>query len=226
MTLRSCLVLALIAGVVGAFIGRALPRDAPSTQPTPSASSASSAAEPAGRRCQTERAELASTKAHLAICMAFGTRAPETEPSGVPEAPEPSPPELEPTDPQRMSSAEEIQHNRKLLDSYSEAVIVQHYDGRTGVYKPDEWPIDGDGYIVARKLPSGELGWYAGPDAGPRSDPAAFRPSNPPNTPLPTMRREADGTITIGGKPASPGVQFMFGGKTDEPAKPQQGDAP
>jgi hypothetical protein len=222
MTARICLVLALLAGVVGAFIGRAMPRDAPSSQATPSASSAPSTAEPAGRSCKPERAELASSKAHLAICMAFAARAPETEPSGVPE---PDAPELKPTDAQRISSSEEIRRNRKRLDSYPEAVIVQHDDGRTGVYLPDEWPIDGDGVIIARKLPSGELGWYAGPDAGPRSDPAAFRPSDPPNIPSVTWGREPDGTITVNGKPASPGVQRMFGGKVDEPAEPQQGGA-
>ncbi|WP_437538168.1 hypothetical protein WME79_19730 [Sorangium sp. So ce726] len=121
-----------------------------------------------------------------------------------------------------MSKVEEIRRNRRLLDSYSEAVIVQHDDGRTGVYKPDEWPDDGDGYIVARKLPSGRLGVYAGPDAGPRTDPDAFRPWDPPIPPRPVWNREPDGTITINGKPASPGVQFMFGGKIDEPSKPPQ----
>ncbi|WP_437986940.1 hypothetical protein [Sorangium sp. So ce117] len=153
--------------------------------------------------------------------MALRSRVPEAEPSGVAKPSEADPPESQPFD-QRMSKVEEIRRNRRLLDSYSEAVIVQHYDGRTGVYKPDEWPDDGDGYIVARKLPSGRLGWYAGPDAGPRTDPDAFRHWDPPIPPRPIWKREPDGTITINGKPASPGVQFMFGGKIEQPPKPPQ----
>jgi hypothetical protein len=222
MTVRICLVLALLAGVVGAFVTRTMQRDAPSTQPTPSASSAPSTAESAGHRCKPERAELAESRAHLAICMAFVMQASETVPPGVPE---PDLPKIEPIDSQSILNSEEVQRNRKRLDSYPEAVIVQHYDGRTGVYKPDEWPVDGDGIIVARKLSSGELGWYAGPDAGPRSDPAAFRPSDPPTIPSTIWGREPDGTITINGKPAADSVQFMFGGKVNEPAKSQQGDA-
>lgn len=225
MTIRSCLALAVIAGVVGALIGRAMPLDASSNQATPSVSSTPLAAEPPGRNCKAERAELVTIKAHLAICMAFSTRAPETEPSGAPEVSEPEALEFDPLHPQGIAKSEEIRRNRERLNSYPEAVVVQHYDGRTGVYKPDEWPIDGDGVIIARKLPSGDLGWYGGPDAGPRSDPAAFLPSDPPNTPLPIMRREPDGTITLDGKPAADSVQFMFGGKIDGSAESQQGSA-
>ncbi|WP_438018108.1 hypothetical protein WMF18_03065 [Sorangium sp. So ce315] len=123
-------------------------------------------------------------------------------------------------DPQSMRGTEEIRRNRQLLDSYPEAVIVRHHDGSTGIYKPDEWPSDGDGEIVARKLPSGEIGWYAGPDAGPRSDPAAFRPSEPPTIPSTTWGRAPDGTITIDGKPAPAELQRMFGGSVDGSAKP------
>jgi hypothetical protein len=108
------------------------------------------------------------------------------------------------------------------LDSYSEAVIVQHFDGRTGVYKPDEWPIDGDGIIIARKLPSGDIAWYAGPDAGPRSDPAAFRIPPARDIDEVVIDRAPDGTITINGKPADNAVQRMFGGKV----RPEQEDAP
>ncbi|WP_441286625.1 hypothetical protein ACSRUE_30380 [Sorangium sp. KYC3313] len=153
--------------------------------------------------------------------MALRSRVPEAGPSGAAKPSEPDPPESQPFD-QRMSKVEEIRRNRRLLDSYSEAVIVQHYDGRTGVYKPDEWLDHGDGYIVARKLPSGRIGYYAGPDAGPRTDPDAFRPWDPPVPPRPVWKREPDGTITINGKPASPGVQFMFGGKLDQPSNPPQ----
>lgn len=214
MTIRGCLLFALIAGVAGAFIGWVSMRDAPGAQAFPSASSPRSTAAPPGRDCREERADLASTKAKLDICMTLRARVPEAESSDIVEPSEADPPESQPFD-QRMSKVEEIRRNRRLLDSYSEAVIVQHDDGRTGVYKPDEWPDDGDGYIVARKLPSGRLGVYAGPDAGPRTDPDAFRPWDPPIPPRPVWNREPDGTITINGKPASPGVQFMFGGKID-----------
>jgi hypothetical protein len=223
MTTRSCFVFALIAGLLGASIGWAVPRDASSVPAVPSVSSKRSA--PAESRCKAERTGLASIKVQLAICRAYGGPGPEEEPSRAPELSEPDHPESELRRP-RLPSAEEIRRNRELLDSYSEAVIVYHHDGTTGVYKPDEWPIDGDGYIVARKLGDGTLGWYAGPDAGPRSDPAAFRPWEPQIEPLPVMRRELDGTITLDGKPASPSVQFMFGGEVEKPAKPQQSDTP
>jgi hypothetical protein len=118
--------------------------------------------------------------------------------------------------------AAEIKRNRKLLKTYPEAVIVQHFDGRTGIYKPDEWPIDGDGIIVARKLPSGDIAWYAGPNAGSRSDPAAFRvPPAPSDLVEPIIETAPDGTIMINGKPADNAVQRMFGGKV----QPEQGEA-
>lgn len=220
MTVRNCLVFAFIAGVMGAFIGRAMPRDVSNIQAVPSASFTPSAAAPAGLNCKAERKNIESFKAQLATCMANGAPAPETEAENVPELSE-----SELQDP-HLPSTEERREYRRRLDSYPEAVIVRHHDGTTGVYAPDEWPIDGDGTIVARKLSSGELAWYAGPDAGPRSDPAAFRTSDPPNISLPALKREPDGTITINGKPASSGVQFMFGGKVDKAAKPSPGDDP
>jgi len=214
MTIRTCLVLALIVSVVGGIIGRLAPHNATS-------SPASSSAAPDRRRCEAARAVLASTKAQLAICTAFGARVPETEPSGVPEVSDSDLLKPEAIDP-RLPSAEDRQMWREFVDGDSETVLVRHFDGTLGVYKPDEWPVDGDGVIIGRKLPDGRLGWYAGPDAGPRSDPAAFQPWEPQIGPLPVMRREPDGTITLDGKPASPSVQFMFGGKVEEPAKPQQ----
>jgi hypothetical protein len=145
--------------------------------------------------------------------MAFFARSPKAEPSDVPERSEADAPGFEHVDPQQTPNAAEIRRNRELLDSYSEAVIVQHPDGTTGVYKPDEWPIDGDGVIVARKLPGGEIGWYAGPDAGPRSDPAAFRQVDLPKIVPPVIVREPDGTLTVNGKPGAPALQRMFPGK-------------
>ena len=222
MTIRTCLVLATIVGLVGGLIGRLAPHNATSVQVAPSP--APSSAAPVRGRCEAARAVLASTKVQLAICTAsraFDARAPETEPSGVPEVSEPDIRKPESIDP-RLPSAEDTQIWREFVDSDSGALLVRHFDGTLGIYNPDEWPIDGDGVIMGRKLPDGRLGWYAGPDAGPRSDPAAFQPWEPPVDRLPVMRREPDGTITLDGKPASPSVQFMFGGKVEEPAKPQQ----
>jgi len=223
MKIHSSVAIILIAGIVGAVIGRTLLRNGPSAQPALSASSAPEAVTPAVHGCQTARSELALTRTQLAICMAFDTRASETEPSGVPQVSEPEPSKFESTGLPRISRAEEIRQNRKLLKTYSEAVIVQLDDGRTGVYRPDEWSIDGDGVIVARKLPSGDIGWYSGPTAGPRSDPAAFR-TFPDSSDVvePIVETAPDGTILVNGEPADPVVQRMFGRN----AKPTQGGGP
>jgi hypothetical protein len=209
-------VLIIIAGLVGAFIGRAMPGDAPDVgdapeaQANPIASSVPAVLIPSDQSCEVERSEISSTKTRLAICKAFNTEVyPEAIPSGVSAADPPG-------------DASEIRERRRRLDSYSEAVIVQHFDGRTGVYKPDEWPIDGDGIIIARKLPSGDIAWYAGPDAGPRSDPAAFRIPPARDIDDAVIDRAPDGTILINGKPADNAVQRMFGGKV----RPEQEDAP
>jgi hypothetical protein len=141
MTIPRSLALALIAGtgIVGAFIGRALPRDAPSTQAILSGSPAPSATPPAGDDCKAERAELASTKVELAICMAFDTRTPKTAPSDVPEVPKPDLPERE---------SPEVRRNRELLEDDSEAVIVRRADGTIGIYKADELPSGFDGMVL------------------------------------------------------------------------------
>jgi len=216
MTLRSSVAVILITGLIGAFIGRVVPRDAQRTQSVSVASSAPSVATYAGHSCNAQRAELSSVKMQLAICMAFDPRNIDGDPATPSSGP--------PTAPQHAArDADEIKRNRKLLRTYSEAVIVQHADGRTGVYRPNEWPLDGDGIIVARKLQSGEIVWYAGPDAGPRSDPAAFQPSSASsNFVAPVIERAPDGTIMVNGEPADNGVQRMFGGKV----RPEQGDAP
>jgi hypothetical protein len=172
MTLSRSLAFVIIAGtgIVGGFIGRAARSDAPPVQANASVSPAPSVTTPADEECELERAALASIKAQLATCMTIDTAAPETEPSSVPELPEP-----EPAPVLRAVIAEEIKNYHERLESLSEAVIVRHADGTIGIYKPDEWPIDGDGLIVGRKFKDGQIGRYAGPDAGPRSDPAAFR---------------------------------------------------
>ncbi len=130
--------------------------------------------------------------------MAIDTAEPEAAPSSVPETPEPEPPasNVEPT--LQEIIAEEIRSYDERLESLSEAVIVRHTNGTIGVYKPEQWDIDGDGIIVARKFKNGEIGRYAGPDAGPRSDPAAFR-----------VRRSAP-----------PRIKRRLGERVDEPASP------
>lgn len=222
MTLRNCLVFALIAAAAGAVLGRAAWRDAPSLHAAPAASSANLHAAPAGRGCKDERADLASTKAQLALCMAL--RAPEREaaPSSLADGAPPDPPESSPSN-VLLPSVEEVLRNRELLDSYPEAVIVQHYDGTTGVYRPDEWPSDGDGDIVARKLPSGRIAWYAGPDAGPRSDPGAFRTTKSTIVLAPNFVREADGSIRV--RQNAPDwlkrrLERRHDGNMDEPPEP------
>jgi hypothetical protein len=201
---------------MGALIGRVVPRDARKTQSEPIASSAPSVATHADHSCIAERAELSSIKTQLAICMAFDPRKINADPK--------TPTSVPPTAPQHTArDADEIKRNRKLLRTYPEAVIVQHVDGRTGVYRPHEWPIDGDGIIVARKLSGGEIAWYAGPDAGPRSDPSAFQPSSTSaDFVAPVIERAPDGTIMVNGEPADDAVQRMFGGKV----RPEQGDVP
>jgi hypothetical protein len=212
MTIHRSLALAIIAstGIVGSFIGRAVPRDAPSTQTVLSESMAPSAAAPVDHDCEAERAELASAKAQLAICTAFITRAPETAPSDVSEVSKPAPPETE---------SPEIRRNREILEGDSEAVIIRRTDGTIGIYKPEEWPIDGDGLIIGRKFSDGKLGWYGRPVAGTPSDPDAPR-RNPPMFVGSSIKLQPDGTITMHGKPAPPSVLRMLGGKVDEAAKP------
>ncbi|WP_437959425.1 hypothetical protein WME76_07050 [Sorangium sp. So ce119] len=159
MTMRGSLLFALVAGIAGVFIGRAMPRGAPLAQALESASTSSSpapsspiAAAPTRDGCKAERTELASTKAQLAICMAFVAPVHKAKPSSVPERTEHNTPAFDPADPHGTPTAAEIRRNRELLDSYPEAVIVQHPDGTTGVYRPEEWRNDGDGVIVARKM--------------------------------------------------------------------------
>ncbi|WP_437594792.1 hypothetical protein [Sorangium sp. So ce1000] len=216
MTIHRPIAVALIAaiGVAGAFVGRFVPRGAPSAQAARSASSAPGTIGLAGKACEAERTELASTKAQLAFCMGVGARNHETPTFEAPEQSDP-----DPSSDIESPVAAEIRRDRERLDSLSEAVIVQHADGTIGYYKPDEWPVDGDGLIIGRKLPNGQIGWYAGPDAGPRSDPAAFRRPESTIILAPNFVRESDGSIRVR-RDAPPAVKRMFGEKIDEPATP------
>jgi hypothetical protein len=124
MTIPRALGLVIIAGagIIGAFIGRALPHDASSIQADARESPAPPGMTPAGGECEAERSALASTKAKLAICMAFDTADPKTAPSGVPEKSEPDPPAFS----VQEIIEEEIRSYHERLESLSEAVIVRH----------------------------------------------------------------------------------------------------
>jgi hypothetical protein len=204
MTIRRsrALALALAAGIAGVLIGRTtVLRGAPRAQVNPP--HAPFAAPLTGRECKIERAELAATKAQLAHCMGEAPQPPEPDaPTAVETAAE--------------EEVNRVRRNMEVLRNHPEdAVVVRRADHTVSYYAPNE-PIP-DGIIVARRLPGGELGFYAGPDAGPRSDPAAFR-APPPGSPLagPVIERAPDGTIMVNGKPGAPVVQWMFGGKYEE----------
>ncbi len=212
MTPHRAIVLALIVGIIGVFVGYALSRNASKAGATVPATSMPPVTAPTSYGYKADADELFSTKMQLAICMAYRTQAPEGARSRAPDGSEPEP--LKPRiDPLLTSFTHAINENRKLLDSYREAVIVFHPDGKLGVYKPNEWPSDGDGQIIARKFSDGHIGWYAGPEAGPRSDPAAFQPLAPSDIVPPVVVYQPDGTITVNGAEGNTAVQKMFGGK-------------
>ncbi|WP_437756755.1 hypothetical protein [Sorangium sp. So ce1389] len=216
MVIHRCVAPLIIAGagVVGAFIGRALPPGESGAQTVASVPAAPSVATPAAPGCEAERSKLDSAKALLALCMSPGKRDPGTPPSEASERSEP----VSPAGSESTILAE-MRRERERLDSLSEAVIVQHADGTIGIYKPEDWPNDGDGLIIGRKLPDGQIGWYAGPDAGSRLDPTAFRRPDSTVILAPNVVREADGMIRVR-RGASPAVKRMFGEKADEPENP------
>lgn len=205
------LALALIAGVGGALIGRAVPRSEPSAQTSASASPTSSNIAPTSHGCNAERAELASTRAQLAVCMAINMRPSKAAPSAAPEASAPDP---------QNSESPVIRRNRELLEGDSEVVIVRRSDGTIGIYKADEWPSNGDGRIIGRKFPNGQIGWYSAPAASSPADPDAGPQPNPPMFRGTSIDIGPDGRLTVRGKPAPPWVERMLGGRVDEPAKP------
>ncbi|WP_129355979.1 hypothetical protein [Sorangium cellulosum] len=216
MIIHRSVAVALIAaiGIAGAYVGRFVPRDASSALAPPTAPPAPSPTGPAGKGCEAERDEIAPVQAQLAFCLALGAWNSETK---APDAPEPS--DLDRSSDIEPRIAAEIRRVREQLDSLPEAVIVQHADGTIGYHKPDESPIDGDGLIIGRKFPDGQIGWYAGPDAGSRSDPAAFRPTQSTIVLAPNVVREADGAIRVR-RDAPPWVKRRLGGEVDEPAEP------
>lgn len=201
MNLNRSLVLAcaLIAGILSALIARVAPRDDdPSARPATSASAARSDAAPVvANECSAERTELASIRVRLAVCIAMGIRAPKADSPEFSEASTPDP-----------SESPETRRNRELLNGDSEAVIVRRADGTIGVYKPDEWPANGAGLVIGRKLPGGGIGWYSRPVAGTERR-VLFRGTS--------IELEPDGRLTVRGKPAPSWVVRMLGGEVDEP---------
>jgi hypothetical protein len=186
MTRRS-VALAFITGIAGIVIGRATV-----SRPVPSREPADVRAQSTPPACDRERAELRSTKAQLQICM--------HEPKRNDQSAEDD----------REEAHDRVRRNREVMATCQDYLVVRRTDGAMELFPPAEW--NGEGLIVARKLPSGELGWYAGPDAGPRTDPAAFRAAEPGAAlAAPEFGRAPDGTIMVNGEPGERSVQRMFG---------------
>jgi hypothetical protein len=207
--------LMLISCGSGVLLGRALPRD-PARDARPVAGTAPSVTFHPGRQpsCDLMRAELAQTKAELAFCMAFAPHDLPVEPPAdtAVEAQGAPPAETAEETPEEYAKrdAARVHRNMDALKMPGELIIVRHADHTVGIYPADQ-QIDG-AIIVARRLPSGEIAYYD-PDAGPRTDPSAFRVP-PPGSPLapPKMEVGPDGLIYINGKLAHPAVQKFFGG--------------
>ncbi len=66
-----------------------------------------------------------------------------------------------------------VANEREQYEKYPEAVIVRRPDGSTAYYRPEDYAADSED-IIARKYIDGDVRYYAGPDAGPRSDPRAW----------------------------------------------------
>jgi hypothetical protein len=165
--LRSVL-LAVVAGAVGLVVGRVLPQGTPGYGTVASAAPAASAP----NQCNAMRADLASARSQLVICLALGTPSAEPPPaSPAPTAPASAPPSEGTA--RLLALLAEARKDGERLDRLPEAVIVRHADGTETIYRPDEHPPDGED-AYARKFPDGRIRYYAGPDAGPRSDPDAW----------------------------------------------------
>ncbi|MRG93665.1 hypothetical protein [Polyangium spumosum] len=203
--------LMLLACGGGVLLGRALPRDpsrdagatpgrAPTVTFTPSRQPS----------CGADRAELEKTQAELARCVASTFRAPPVEPSAEPVAEPAEEPDEDTPEEYAARDAARMRRNVEVLKTHKEVIFVRRSDHSLWFYPPDQ-QID-DGLIVARRLPSGEIGWYD-PDAGPRTDPSAFKPAPPGSThAMPEIETGPDGLIRVNGAIADPAVQKMFGG--------------
>lgn len=154
----------LIGLAAGVFAGHRWQARAASTE-THHADRFSPQAPLSPRDCTAERAELNSTKAQLAICMAYERPADAHEADKAGDA-------LTPAQQLEAEEVERVRRYRQVLRENKEVVIVRRADQTVEAYQVGE-PIP-DGIIVARRLPNGEMAWYTG--SGSRDDPASFRP--------------------------------------------------
>jgi len=165
--------LALTAGVVGIIVGRALPRGAPSP-PGTIASAVPTSLATAPPDCNADRAQLASTRTQLAICMAYRLPPAEAKPASSspaqPAASASASPQAALVHPGQASVLAMLTAAESL--PHVEFVIVQHKDGTIRGYRTEDWLANrDDGQIIARESP-GRAGYYVvggGPDAGPVS---------------------------------------------------------
>ena len=165
---RSHVMVALVAGLVGLVAGRLLPRPAPGLALLGSARRSAPVMAPAD--CKADRAQLASMRTQLAICMAYRDPSEPAPGSSASREPSASP------DPPREGMAWVAAEARRLHERdalYPEAVYVRRKDGADDIYRPNEHSPDSDD-VYARKFLDGTILYYLGPDAGARSDPDAW----------------------------------------------------
>jgi hypothetical protein len=153
---RPSILLAVLAGAAGLLLGRALPGRSGQTvavaAPPPLAV--------ATRSCPPSGAQLASLRAQLALCLAYAPAAAPTAPAkGLVAFAE--------------AHAADLAAWQEAVDRLPEAVFVRRKDGTSAVYAPDEVSPERED-VYARKLPDGHIVYYAGPEAGPRSDLGAW----------------------------------------------------
>ena len=165
---RSHVVLALAAGLAGLVIGRVMPPGAPSPD---TEGRVAPTAPVTASECKADRVQLASTRVQLAICMAY--RAPSSEPAPASSSPEPPAPAHPPQGLAGFEAWAQARKPNERLENYPEAVLVRRADGTRAIYRPDEHSPDSDD-VYARKSLDGNIAYYLGPDAGPRSDPDAW----------------------------------------------------
>lgn len=159
MSTARAVLLALAAMAIGVAGGRALPR-ATLAVAMPSAPPAAP-----DRSCQAERAELATTRGKLAICLAYAR--PSSEPAPAPAT------TAAPDEPAGAWSGTldgllaEAQKARARDEASRELVYLRYRDGRIRAYRPEDGPPDAgdlDGArITMRKLPDGTWERYDPP---------------------------------------------------------------
>lgn len=182
--------LVLAAGAVGFFVGRAFPRGSPSSDTVAKATPVSPTVMPTD--CKATRAELASTRAQLSICMAVLSPPPEAEPNRKPVQVLAAAPTASASAPPRELAVPSAQARVLAMlaaapSHHVQHVLVRHADGTVSGYPAEEWPVDRDGgQIIARESADG-VGYYS-VDAGPDEGPLALHDLAGP-----------DGAITMGG---------------------------